>query len=203
MNFAKSVCQESAKKRKNTETFNSSNDELNNSLALDEKRKENEMSFRKKKKVNKWSTKETLYLVYFVHLMGRSWVEIFLKYEKYFENRTAQDLCNKYVKLEKDVVLLEEYKEQAELLLGDEIEISEKKLTKYDKWDDDEVTSLLQGVEKYGRNWVCILEVYKNNFKKHRDAKGLHSKYKSLEKNRESFLSFKRKAGILLDECCN
>ena len=200
MNFVKIEGQESERKRKKVETGNSSTDESNNSFSLHERRKENEMSFRMKKRVNKWSTNEVLHLVYFVQLMGRSWVEIFLKYEKYFENRTAQDLCNKYVKLEKDGVLLQQYKEQAELLLIDEIEINEKKLTKYDKWDDDEVTSLLQGVEKYGRNWVCILGIYKNNFKKHRDAKGLHNKYRSLEQNRENFLKFKKKAGILLDD---
>ncbi len=176
---------ETAKKRK-----------LSNDTCLsDEIQNENQV---KKKKINKWSNKEILCLVYLVNRVGRLWVDILSSYEQYFENRTAQDLCNKYVKLERDPLVLDQFKRDAELLLKDEIkEFSKKTVTgKYDKWEDDEVVCLIRGVNMYGRNWVSILNEYKNKFKKHRDTKGLHSKYKYLENNQDSFDYFKKMAGI-------
>ena len=178
---------ENADRKRKLSNDTCSSDELN-------EQKENQV---KKKKMNRWSSKETLYLVYLVHKVGRSWVEILSNYEKYFENRTAQDLCNKYVKLEKDTLLLEQLRKKGEILLKDEIKELAKKTINYGKWDDDEVICLIKGVELFGRNWNFILNEYKNKFKQHRECKGLHSKYKCLENNKESLEYFKKLAGII------
>ena len=179
------------KKRKTEEELSISHQKKCES-SDDEDEKENGIQQHKRKN---WSDEEILYLVHFVETFGRSWVEIATNYEKYFNSRNAQDLSNKYVKLEKNVATLEHFKKQSELIKDVEKKSFEK--PKYDKWDDEETIYLVHGVEKLGRNWVDILGRYKNHFKKQRDAKGLHSKYKSLENNKECLEYFMKKAALL------
>ena len=68
----------------------------------------------KKRKFNKFSKEEYLYLVYFVEKYGRQWSLIASeKFRKYFNNRSGKDLCAKYDALKKKEKYFQKLKKES------------------------------------------------------------------------------------------
>jgi len=56
---------------------------------------------------------------------------------------------------------------------------------------------LINGVEKYGKNWNDILTNARSNFRPERKSKDLCCKYYFLKKNEENFNDLKKKANLM------
>ena len=93
--------------------------------------------------------------------------------------------------------MLDYYKKQSEAFEG--IENIDTKYKKNDKkvvykWTQNEVLTLITGVEKYGKNWNDILTNFRKNFRPERKSKDLCCKYYFLKKNEENFIELRKKA---------
>ena len=151
------------------------------------------------KKAIKWDEQETIYLIFLVEKLGRAWAKITSKYKKYFKNRNARDLKKKYYTLKKNNKdHFENLKEKSKNLNESDFmldKIIEKKM--YVRWDDEEITYLVHGVETLGKNWVSILTTFKAHFKEDRSGQDLCDKYRKIERNFESLEHFKRLSKLL------
>ena len=148
-----------------------------------------------------WTEQEEIYLVFFVKLIGRSWLEMSQVYRSYFQNRDRKDLLVKYTKLEKNEKRLKDLKKKSESLKEKDFKKEERivKKRKIFKWDQTELAYLVHGVEKYGKRWAEILTKYQKYFKSSRKATDLQGRYAIMEKNEVSLTYFKKQAKLIRD----